>query len=233
MRRYRGGNGRGETSVRWFRIVLRASVVVGIVSLLPMLVGCRREEPPPTHTPENPLLDEKLRREYQKRLEDYRKSIAIDFDTAGEHLEMARQLEQKWDFFGAALHYRKATALDPANGEAYASLGRTLQRTGDMDGSIAAYQRAIELNPKDIASHIGLGLSRYGNEDLDGALAAYERALKVDPECAEAYQNIAVVHWRKKEYAAAWDAVERCRMLGGEIEASFLDVLHRDSGSSG
>jgi tetratricopeptide (TPR) repeat protein len=216
--------------VRRFRIIVRALAVGCIVLLTAVLVGCRREEPPPTEVPENLMLDEELMREYRQRLEDYRESIDVDFDSADEHLEMARQLEQKWDFYGAALHYRKAAALEPDSAEAYAGLGRTLQRAGDLDGSIAAYQRAIELDPEDTASYIGLGLSRYGNEDLEGALAAYERALEVDAECAEAYRHIAVVHWRKKEYAAAWDAVERCRTLGGTIEPSFLDVLRRDSG---
>jgi len=221
--------------VRRFLIIMRLLVVVSIATLVPVHFGCRREEPAPpssTGVPENPMLDEELAREYQERLKEYRKSIDVDFDTADEHLEMARQLERKWDFFGAALHYRKATVLDPDNAEAYASLGRTLQRTGDLDGSIAAYERAVELDPDDTAWHIGLGLSRYAKEDLDGALAAYESALEVDSECAEAYKNIAVVHWRKGQYAAAWEAIERCQTLGGEIEPSFLDVLRRDSGGS-
>ncbi len=222
--------------MRRLGIILRLLVVVGIVMLVSVHFGCRREEAEPasaTETADSPFLDEELRREYQARLAEYRKSIDVDFDTAEEHLKMARQLEQKWDFIGAALHYRKATALDPASAGAYAGLGRTLQRTGDMDGSIGAYERAIELNPEDTASYIGLGLSRYGKEDLDGALAAYQGALDVDPGCAEAYQNIAVVHWRKQEYAAAWDAVERCQRLGGEVEPTFLDGLRRDSEGSG
>ena len=229
-------NAKGEANVCCFRTILRHLVVVCILILVPVLVGCRRKEQPPTpptETPETRLLDEEQMRDLQKRVEKYRKSLDVDFDTADEHLEMARQLEEKWEFIGAALHYRKAVALDPDNAEAYAKLGHVLQRSGDMDGSVTAYERAIELNPDDPASYVALGLSRYTKEDLDGALEAYQRSLEVDPEYAEAYWNIAVVHWRKKEYAAAWEAVERCQALGGEVEASFLDVLRRDSGRGG
>jgi len=118
--------------------------------------------------------------DYQRAIESYRKSIAIQpmslaCDALGTtYLALNRHAE-------AEAAYRQAISLKADNSNALAGLGMTLQATGRAADAIAPLVEATRLAPKEAGFWNALGNAYYSAKNLADAVRAYQQAVSLLP----------------------------------------------------
>ncbi len=152
------------------------------------------------------------------------------FASAEEHLAFARKEEEAKRYDAAILHYGRALLMEPAAPEPYAAVGYLKRLSGKTDDAIRMYDSALAISPDRPGWLFSRGELLYINGRTADAVSDFERAIALKPEFAQAYASLAVARWKLNEYSKAWEAVEQCQRLGGEVREDFLEKLSEDSG---
>jgi len=113
-----------------------------------------------------------------------RKAIALQPNTPGFHINLARAQKSAKDSAGAVESYRRALELHPSTPEAFEAqyyLAVTLMDLANIDEALPAARRAVAINPSSGAAHNTLGAILKEDGQLEAALAERDKALELEP----------------------------------------------------
>ena len=175
-------------------------------------------------------VDDKMFEAYQADRKRAIDEANRSFASAKEHLEFARKEEEAKRFDAAILHYGRALLMEPAAPEPYAAVANLKRLSGKVDDAIRMYDAALAIAPDRPGWLFSRGELLYVNGRTADAVLDFEQAIMLKPGLAQAYASLAVARWKLSEYAKAWEAVEQCQRLGGEVREDFLEKLSEDSG---
>jgi tetratricopeptide (TPR) repeat protein len=121
------------------------------------------------------------------------KSVQLDPQDAGAHLNFGVILQELGRLKEAEASYGKAIELKPDYAEAYYNLGVILQGLERLEEAETSYRKAIELKPDYAKAHSNLGNTLKELGRLDEAGASYNQAIALKPDYAEAHNNLGVM----------------------------------------
>jgi type IV pilus biogenesis/stability protein PilW len=107
------------------------------------------------------------KKDLDKAMEYYRKSISLRHDNAVAMYNLAFCLQKKNDNLKAAQWYKRAVTTDPSYKDAHYALGMLLMGDQDIQGALEQFKKAVDLAPKDMQAVLQLGIAqiRLGQED--------------------------------------------------------------------
>jgi tetratricopeptide (TPR) repeat protein len=140
---------------------------------------------------------------------EFRKAIDLDPDSAHAHDNLATVFAEKGRFLEALESYLKAIHLEPTNPNTYHYLASFLSSRG-FDGAVSLYNKALELDSQFVDAHVNLALT-YGDRGmLDEATQSLERAIAIDPDDEAARHELAAVLMDAGRHA---DAISHLRKI--------------------
>ncbi|MDJ0590683.1 MAG: tetratricopeptide repeat protein [Pleurocapsa sp. MO_226.B13] len=148
--------------------------------------------------------------EQEQSLEYWLEAIALESEgiSAGEYLELARNLIEQKKYKSAITCYRRAIAIQPDLTEAYLSWGELLTRSGAREQAIACYLqglRQIQTNPE---LYYRLGNLYQASQKRSQAAICYQKATQYQPDYAAAHHELGEVLSQQEQWA---DAIESYR----------------------
>lgn len=95
-------------------------------------------------------------KEYDKAIEAYKKSIALNSNDGDAYNNMGNVYSKKEEYDKAIDAYKKSIALNPNDSVVYTNMGISYGQKEEYDKAINAYQKAIEVNPKLDGAYVSL-----------------------------------------------------------------------------
>ena len=121
------------------------------------------------------------------------KSVQLDPQDAGAHLNFGVILQELGRLKEAEASYRQAITLKPDYAEAYYNLSVMLQELGRLDEAEISYRQAIKLKPDYAEAYYNLSNTIKELGRIDEAEISYRQAIKLKPDYAEAHNNLGVM----------------------------------------
>lgn len=119
----------------------------------------------------------------EEAVENYRKAIALDPDSASAHFNLAVSLLRRDELDEAEVQYREALRVKPT-AETHNGLGFVLSKQGRIDEAIAQFKEAVVANPKYTAAYNNLAGNLIKQGKLDEAASYYQTSLNEKPSAA-------------------------------------------------
>ena len=88
------------------------------------------------------------RKSYDRALENAKKAVELDGESAGAHYALGLAYAYKQDFKSAAPSLEKSIALNPGNAYAYYQLGLVQYRLKRYDQTVIHFEKFLELMPE-------------------------------------------------------------------------------------
>ena len=130
------------------------------------------------------------RGEFDQAIQQYDKSIALEFGSAQAHYNLGTALLQRGEVERALAECRISLNLQPNDPDAQVALGNALLAAGRIPESLAQYERALDLRPDDGTTLYSLGNALQAKGDAAGATKLYRKALQFSPEMIEPRLNL-------------------------------------------
>jgi adenylate cyclase len=151
-----------------------------------------------------------LAREHDKAIEEAKRSIALDPNSADAHAGYALVLNYAGEPSKATSLIESAMRLNPFPPSWYfATLGMTYRLLGNTNEAIKAYKKAIYKEPRSLYGHIGLTVSYSLSGREEEARAQAAEILKVDPSFSLEYPEKIFPHKDHGETERVADALRK------------------------
>jgi eukaryotic-like serine/threonine-protein kinase len=118
-------------------------------------------------------------RQYDRAIDYYRRSVAMDASFLPGHTDLARALEQKGLLDEAMAEYRLAAALERSDPGLSAGLAHTLALAGRRDESRAILGRLVDRHHREFTSTFAIATIHACLGDCEGAFEWLERAFEL------------------------------------------------------
>ncbi len=161
---------------------------------------------------------------------DFNKAIEIKPGSSIAYNNRGSAYDKQGNLAQAMSDYNKAIEINPDYAEAYNRRGSLYDEEGDLIHAISDYNKAIGLIPDHYDAYNNRGISYAKQDDFTQAVSDFSKAIEISPENAEAYNNRAFAYYYFKEYDKSWIDVQKAELLGGRIDAAFLEGLKQASG---
>jgi tetratricopeptide (TPR) repeat protein len=166
-------------------VLLLLAVIIGVGAWI--LVGQNDKK--------EPVKDNPVAQEYQKRLPDLEKKVEQDPNSAAARIDLAVAQYATGDTEAAKKQYEKAVELDDSNATAYNNLGNVYRDLSDIDNAVKSYERAISLNPRLVNPYFNLAnVQQYNQKKTADAIQTYQRALKALPDNEQIMLSLGLVY---------------------------------------
>jgi superkiller protein 3 len=166
----------------------------------------------------------------QAAVDQFRRAIALDPDTADYHAALAEALFQRRELAEARTELERATAIDPGEAKYAYSLGKVCEQLDDLDAAEAAFKHATERDAKSAEAFYGLGATYFKRQRDEEAIAAFRSALKLNQFYADAQEKLGQALVRsgqqeegQKQLLMAEESRKRAQVIDGLRRASAMD----------
>jgi len=123
-----------------------------------------------------------LNQEYDKAIEAYTSTIALDPNYAFAYNNRGLAYVEKGQFDRAIENYNKAIALNPNDALAYDNRGFAYANKGQYDRAIADFNKALEINPNDARVYANRGGAFYLKGNIGRAISDLQKACDLGHE---------------------------------------------------
>lgn len=142
----------------------------------------------------------------------FRRALEIQ-PTDATHAALARLLEARGDWDGAAAAYGAALRRSPDSADLLTSLGLLLLRAGDAPRAFDHLGTALLHEPRAPRAAFAAAAALQDHGDADGALVKYRVAAALAPDCPALWANVGAALYAKQRYLAASACLRRARAL--------------------
>jgi len=142
-------------------------------------------------------------------VDDYRRSLAVNPNSAKPHNDLATVLYEQGHLDEAAAGFRRALALQPDYPDALYNLGLICHARGEFVEAVDWLQQALRLKPDYPEAENNLGCAWQALGKFDEAMACYERALKLRPGDPTTYNNLGTAWHAQGDITAAVSCLEQ------------------------
>lgn len=137
------------------------------------------------------------RGEYERAIEQYRKTLALKPDHDLATINLANAYRQLGQADASIVGYERYLQFDPKNVYVRYYLGELYTETGQIDRAEASFAKALELDPAMASARNALAVVALQRGDLDRAMREIDAALKTKPDVRLAHFNRALIHEAK------------------------------------
>lgn len=143
--------------------------------------------------------------------EELELALALDGNSSGAHLAMARLKTHLGDLPGARRHFEHAVRADRDHVAALNEYGYFLCANGETDAGLERLALALDhpLNPRRQVTLFGIAECRRRAGRIDEAIESYEAVLRVVPDTRAALLRLAHIHFERGAHRKARAFLER------------------------
>lgn len=122
------------------------------------------------------------RKDYEKALENFRKSYEEDSLLYSTIIGIARTSQDLGDIVTAEEFYKKGISLYPDSNEGYLGLAGVFLATQKYTQAIEVYKKGLEVDPRETDFYLGLANAYEKMEKKGIADSIYKEGIKLDPQ---------------------------------------------------
>ncbi len=116
-----------------------------------------------------------------------------------QHLNRARELEEKGELAGAIAEAKEATSLNAHSSRPFRELGRLFAKKGEIDKAQSCFERAIQRNRLDVYSYHALGQIAFRRNNTEKAIGYFARAMEISPRHSDRALQFAKLLLKKNQ----------------------------------
>jgi len=156
------------------------------------------------------------------------KALALDPNSAEANVSLAFiKTISDWDWAGAETLFRRAIELNPGYSRARHWFGLDyLALLGKFDEAKSQVLEAHHLDPLSLIIREGCGYVYMLRREYAQSVAAYQELIDLDGGFYKAYSSMGRVLSLMKRYDAALEALEKARLLGGNVPSILSAIAH-------
>jgi len=169
------------------------------------------------------------RKEYDKAISDYERSLEINPHYAQAYYNRGNVYYDTKEYQRAAADYDRAVALNVRYAKAYYNRGNIYFDIGAYDKAISDFTEALAIDPIHAKAYNNRGIAHANLGDYGRAIDDFDAAIRINPAYAEAYNNRATAYYFKGDLEHSRADIQKAQVLGFTVNPRFLDDLKKAS----
>lgn len=169
--------------------------------------------------------------DYNQALVNYTKALKINPNIEGVYCNRGLVYAAMGNLPQAIADYDKAIEINPNDEDAYNNRGLAYKNKEDFIHAISDFNKALEINPNSAQIYDNRGNAYSVRGQFNQGIFNYSKAIEIAPNDATSYQNRATCYYYLREYDKAWEDVHKAEELGAVLNAEFIHLLKKATGS--
>jgi tetratricopeptide (TPR) repeat protein len=166
-----------------------------------------------------------IRRNLNKSLEEYTKSLKLDSNSFDTYLDRGITYASIGQYDLAIQDYMHAYKLDPTSQKLFESRGYTYLQAKQYQNALNDYNRLIQIEPDLAIYYFNRGVAESNLGDNKTALNDFLTDLKADPKNANCMFNLSVVYKSLGDYNAAINYATQAKQGGYQVSDAYMQEL--------
>jgi len=162
----------------------------------------------------------------------FNRSIAIDPNEAGSHMNLGVCYYRLKDYSKSIEHTRKVMEIRPADKAIYNNLADAYFKTNALDSAIVYYQKTFDAKLATANTYNFMGVALFNKKDYPEAIAVFNEGMQHFPENTEMLMNLGSAYGASENYPKALETFQRVLAItpGNKQVYRFLAMTYESLG---
>jgi tetratricopeptide (TPR) repeat protein len=160
-----------------------------------------------------------------EQIQWFNKAVSLDPKNANAFVYRGDAYCQQGDSDRGIADYNQAILLNPKLAVAYNNRGVAWTARGEMERAMWDFNDALQRDSALAGAYYNRAQAFAKAGKFDQSIPDFSRFIELKPDNAAAFRNRAIAYYNIRAYDKAWDDVEACAKLGGQVPADFVSAL--------